>query len=81
MATPKQLMEAAKGMSPLLRRRYLGQQEAAADRKINKPEPVVAKPPITLNKALVPTKASQTLRPDVRSNKPGLTAVQRPEPV
>ncbi len=81
MPTVKQLREAAKGMNPRLRRAYLEQQEAAANRKVVKPEKVVAKPPVTLNKALVPEKAAQTLRPDPRETRGGLTAMQRPDPV
>lgn len=81
MTTVKELIAQSRGMNPRLRARLLESQEASAHRKVIKPEKVVAKPSLALNKALVPVKAAQTLRPDVRSNRGGLTAVHRPDPV
>ena len=81
MATVKQLIAGAKMMSPAMVRRHLGAAQASKDRKILKPEKVVAKPPVTLNKALVPNKPGQTMKAVSRSHDPGLTAMQRPEPL
>ena len=81
MATVKQLIAGAKLISPAMVRRHLAASQATKDRRALKPERVVAKPPVTLNKALVPTKAGQTLKATSRSHDPGLTAMQRPEPL
>lgn len=75
----KALMAGAKAMSPALTRRVLQAKEADRHGHVQKPVPLLKANPVKLNPALVPRKASDTLKGDPRQSQPGLNALERPD--